>query len=122
MEAVIRNEPNLTLMLNTRAYGVTLQNGAMPRPLQLNEFRPIRRGKRRSVRYWRSIFDRGSGSNCRLQSSSTVPGMAGIGYYAGAEYRQGQESRSQHNEALAPLVAGDRTQGNTLYNSVLVTP
>ena len=48
-------------------------------------------------------------------------GHGWIGYYAGAEYRMGQEARSQFNESLAPLEAGKRTMGNCLYYAVIKT-
>ena len=37
-----------------------------------------------------------------------------VGYYAGAEYRTGRESRSEFGESLAPLVADRYTMGNSL--------
>jgi len=120
MESVIWNEPNLTLMLNTRAYGVTLKSGATPEPLQPNELDGS--GVSKAIRSVLAIDIR-SGQRIELSAPIFIDctGHGWIGYYAGAEYRHGQESRSQHGEALAPVVAGDRTQGNTLYNSVIVT-
>jgi len=37
-----------------------------------------------------------------------------VGYYAGADFRYGQESRDQHNESLAPLAASQMTLGSSL--------
>ena len=48
-------------------------------------------------------------------------GHGWIGYYAGAEYRMGQEARDEYHEALAPIEPGARTQGNTLYQAFIVT-
>ena len=48
-------------------------------------------------------------------------GHGWIGYYAGAEYRMGQEARYEFEESLAPVEAGRRTMGNSLYNAVIRT-
>ncbi len=37
-----------------------------------------------------------------------------VGYYAGADFRYGQESRDQHNESLAPVEASEMTLGSSL--------
>jgi hypothetical protein len=44
-------------------------------------------------------------------------GHGWIGYYAGAEYRMGQEGRDEFGESLAPEKAGSHTMGNSLYGA-----
>ena len=116
MERIIRGEPNLSLFLNTRAYDVTLKNGETPKPLASGQS-----GVQSAIDSVLAINAQ-TGQRLRFRAPIFIDctGHGWIGYYAGAEYHHGQEARSQYGEALAPVEAGDRTQGNTLYNSVIV--
>ena len=116
MEAIVRAEPNIQLFLKTRATGVRMKEGPV-RPLEPGETGApgeidavlaldVRTGQRRAF-------------HAPLFVDAT--GHAWIGYYAGAEYRVGMEARDEFGETLAPSEASRRTQGNTLYQAVIVT-
>jgi len=103
IESVVRAEENISLFLNTRATGVEMASeNRIKSVMALN----VRSGQR--MRFCAPLF-----IDCT--------GHGWIGYYAGAEYRMGQEARSEFNESLAPLKAGSRTMGNNLYNSEFQT-
>jgi len=57
-------------------------------------------------------------SNRQLRFNAPVfidcTGDGWVGYYAGADFRYGQESRDQHNESLAPPEASEMTLGSSL--------
>ena len=96
---VVRNEKNISLFLNTRATGVEKSTeDVIVSVIGLN----VRSGRR--LRFRGKLF-----IDCT--------GHGWIGYYSGAEYMMGQESRSQFNESLAPVKAGRHTMGNDLYNA-----
>ena len=97
MEAIVRAEKNISLYLNTRAIGVEMS--ARDRIKSVVALH-VRTGQR-------------MGFAAPLFIDCTGHGW--IGYYAGAEYRMGQEARAEFNESLAPVKAGKRTMGNTLY-------
>lgn len=99
IESIVRAEKNIRLFLNTRATGVEMVGeNRIKSVIALN----VRSGRR--MRFGAPLF-----IDCT--------GHGWIGYYAGAEYRMGQEARSQFNESLAPVNPGSRTMGNNLYNS-----
>jgi len=103
IEAILRNEKNISLFLNTRATGVEMHTDDRIRSvLALN----VRTGER--LCFMASLF-----IDCT--------GHGWVGYYAGAEYRQGQEARSEFDESLAPEKPGKRTMGNDLYKAEFVT-
>lgn len=102
IESVVRAEKNLSLFLNTRAYDVEMK-GAEIRSVQALD---VRTGQR--MTFVAPLF-----VDCT--------GHGWIGYYAGAYYRMGQEAREEFNESLAPIKAGKRTMGNSLYYAVIKT-
>jgi len=103
MEAVVRAEPGLALFLNTRATGVAMADKAtIGTVLALD----VRSGQRLS--FAAPLF-----IDCT--------GHGWIGYYAGAKFRMGQEAREEFGESLAPVKAGRRTMGNSLYKAVFKT-
>jgi hypothetical protein len=100
MEKIVRTETNISLFLNTRAYDVDMKGETrITSVIAVN----VRSGQR--MRFSAPLF-------------ADTTGHGWVGYYAGAEYRMGQESRSQFNESLAPIEAGNRTMGNNLYKAV----
>jgi len=121
MEAILRAEPNLTLLLNTRAYDVTLVGSKTPKQLASDE-----QGAEATIESVLAINVR-TGQRMSLTAPLFIDctGHGWIGYYAGAEYRHGKESRAAHGEPLAPvdpnLEGLGKTQGNTLYKQVFVT-
>jgi hypothetical protein len=99
IEAIVRAEKNISLFLNTRATGVEMAaEDRIKSVLALD----VKTGRR--MRFASPLF-----VDCT--------GHGWIGYYAGAEYRQGQEARSEFGESLAPIRAGKKTMGNDLYNT-----
>jgi hypothetical protein len=114
MEALLRVEPRLTLHTNTRCYGVDMADGQPPRPLEPGE--PGKAGRIASV----LAIDVTSGRRIRYRAPVFIDctGHGWVGFYAGAEYRQGEEARGEFGESLAPERATRRTQGNTLYQAV----
>jgi hypothetical protein len=115
MEAILRAEKNLSLFLNTRACGVQMKEGAAT-PLESGE-----KGRDGAIEAVLAIDVR---TGQRLSFGAPIfvdcTGHGWIGYYAGAEFRMGQEARSEYGESLAPERAGKRTQGNSLYQAVIV--
>jgi len=98
IEKVVRAEKNISLFLNTRANGVqTAGADRIKSVLALN----VHSGER--MEFLAPLF-----IDCT--------GHGWVGYYAGAEYRMGQEARAEFNESLAPVEPGKRTMGNNLYN------
>jgi len=103
IEAVLRKEENISLFLNTRATGVEMQmDDRIGSVLALT----VRTGER--LCFAAPLF-----VDCT--------GHGWVGYYAGAEYRQGQEASSEFDESLAPAKAGKKTMGNDLYKAEFVT-
>ena len=99
MEAIVRAEKNITLHLNTRAIGVEMSGKDRIKSVIALD---VRTGQRMS--FAAPLF-----IDCT--------GHGWVGYYAGAEYRMGQEARAEFNESLAPEKPGKRTMGNTLYQA-----
>ena len=97
--AVVAKEKNITLFLNTRATGVEMKDKqTISAVLGLN----VHNGQR--LRFRAPLF-------------VDTTGHGWVGYYAGAEYRQGTEKRSEFGEAMAPVEANDHTMGNSLYKT-----
>ncbi|MHC4756313.1 MAG: FAD-dependent oxidoreductase [Planctomycetota bacterium] len=103
IESVVRAEKNISLFLNTRAMDVEMASKQIIRSVIAQN---VHTGNR--IRFTAPLF-----IDCT--------GHGWIGYYAKAEYRMGQEARSEFNESLAPVKAGTRTMGNNLYNSEFKT-
>jgi hypothetical protein len=114
MEALLRGEPGLTLHTNTRCYGAELADNRPPRPLAAGE-----RGGAGRIAAVLAV-DVTSGRRIRYRAPIFIDctGHGWVGFYAGAEYRQGEEAREEFGESLAPELATPRTQGNTLYQAV----
>ena len=114
MEELLRAEPRITLHTNTRCQGVEMADGTPPRPLAADE-----RGEAGRIAAVLAI-DVTSGRRLRYRAPVFIDctGHAWVGFYAGAEYRQGEEARDEFGESMAPERATDRTQGNTLYQAV----
>ena len=102
IERIVRAEPNITLLLNTRATGVEM---ASPEKIKRVLALDVRTGQRLAL-------------SAPLFADCTGHGW--IGVYAGAEYRQGQEARAEFDESLAPVKAGRHTMGDSLYKAVIV--
>ena len=103
IESVVRAERNISLFLNSRATGV--EKGSKDRMKSVIAL-DVHAGRR--MRFCAPLF-----IDCT--------GHGWVGYYAGAEYRMGQEARREFNESLAPVRPGSRTMGNNLYNSAFKT-
>ncbi len=103
IERIVRAEENISLFLNTRATGVEMaENSRIKTVIALD----VHSGQR--MRFSALLF-------------ADTTGHGWIGYYAGAEFRMGQEARSEFNESLAPVSAGSKTMGNSLYKAVFET-
>jgi len=100
MEKVIRAESNISLFLNTRCTGVEMKGDNRIGAVVAMD---VHRGRR--MRFAAPLF-------------ADTTGHGWIGFYAGAEFRAGQEARHEFNESLAPVVATRKTMGNSLYKSV----
>jgi hypothetical protein len=101
IESIVRAEENISLFLNTRATDVVMK-------------------KRNTVE---SVLAIAVDTGQRMRFSAPVfidcTGHGWIGFYAGAEFRMGQEARSEFGESLAPVEAGNRTMGNCLYYAAI---
>lgn len=113
INAVVRGEPNIALFLNCRATGVTMRRGTG---------KPLAAGEKGQPGCIESVIALEVGTRRRLRFSAPLfadcTGHGWIGYYAGAEYRMGQEARAEFGESLAPVAAGTHTMGNSLYRAV----
>jgi hypothetical protein len=116
MEAIVRAEEDISLFLNTRATGVEMARGPGA---------PLEAGRRGEPGTIESVLalDVRSGQRMRFAAPLFIDctGHGWVGYYAGAEYRMGQEAREEFGESLAPVKPGKRTMGNSLYNCGIVT-
>ena len=102
IERIVRAEKNIDLFLNTRGTGVTMAaKDTIETVLALD----VRTGQRMAFAAPRFVDCTGHGW---------------IGFYAGAEFRMGQEARAEFGESLAPVKAGVRTMGNSLYKAIFV--
>jgi len=77
-------------------------------------FRAQKQGDRIASVDARNIY-----SNAQLRFAAPVfidcTGDGWVGYYAGADFRYGQEARHEHDEPLAPVRASKMTLGSTLF-------
>ena len=103
VERIVAAEPLLDLHLNTRATGVEMKDARTIRSVLALQ---VRSGRR--LRFTAPLF-----IDCT--------GHGWIGYWAGAEWRMGEEARSEYNEPDAPLVANAHTMGNDLYTAAFHT-
>jgi len=101
IERIVRAEKNIALFLNTRGTGVEM---AAADRIETVIAIDVRSGQR--MAFAAPLF-----IDCT--------GHGWIGFYAGAEYRMGQEARSEFGESLAPVKAGKRTMGNSLYKAII---
>ncbi|MBT3381593.1 MAG: FAD-dependent oxidoreductase [Lentisphaerae bacterium] len=100
MERIVRAEGNISLFLNTRSTGVEMASATrIGAVLALN----VHSGRR--MRFAAPLF-------------ADTTGHGWIGFYAGAEYRVGQEAKNEFNESMAPEKAVRKTMGNSLYKSI----
>jgi len=97
IEKVVRAQKNLDLFLNTRATGVVMKDKGTIDAVEALDVR--------------------AGTRYRLSGRLFVDctGDAWIGFWAGAEFRQGSESRDEYGETLEGKEANAQTMGNTLY-------
>lgn len=96
---VVARETNISLYLNTRATGVEMiDEGTISAVLGLN----VHSGRR--LRFRAPLF-------------IDTTGHGWIGFYAGAQWRMGTESKSEIDETLAPEKANPHTMGNCLYRA-----
>jgi len=93
-------EKNISLFRNTRATGVEMDGASRIRAIK--------------------ALDVFSGQRLKFEAPLFIDctGHGWIGYYARAEWRMGQEGRSEFNEVLAPEQPGVHTMGNTLYKAL----
>jgi len=97
IEQVVRGEPNIDLRLNTRAINVAMKDdetieAVLALDVHTNE---------------RLLFPGKIFIDCT--------GDGWIGFWAGALFRKGRESRSEFNESLAVDEADSRSMGNTIF-------
>ena len=102
IEAIVRAEKNISLFLNTRATGVAMN------------------GNKRIRSVWAWNVHTGHLLVFAAPRFIDCTGHGWIGCYAGAESRMGQEARAEFGETLAPVKAGKRTMGNSLYKAAIV--
>ena len=100
IERIVRAEKNISLFLNTRGTGVEMGAGDRIKTVIALD---VRTGQR--MAFAAPLF-----IDCT--------GHGWIGFYAGAEYRMGQEARAEFGESLAPVKTGSRTMGNSLYKAI----
>ena len=100
IERIVRAEKNISLFLNTRGTGVEMAAGNRIKTVIALD---VRSGQR--MAFAAPLF-----IDCT--------GHGWIGFYAGAEFRMGQEARAEFGESLAPVKTGSRTMGNSLYKAV----
>ena len=101
LEAIIRAERNIDLRLNTRSTGVEMKDKSTIAAVLALDVR--------------------TGERLRLAAPAFIDctGHGWVGFYAGAEFRQGEDARSEYNEPSAPATATPRTMGNTLQGNVV---
>ena len=103
IERIVRAEPGIDLHLNTRATGVEMKDAKTIRSVLTLQ---VRSGRR--LRFTAPLF-----VDCT--------GHGWVGYWAGAEWRVGEDARSEYHEPDAPLVANAHTMGNDLYTAAFHT-
>ena len=99
IEKVVRAQKSLDLFLNTRATGLAMKDKRVIEGVQaLN----VVTGQR--LAFAAPFF-----ADCT--------GDGWLGFWAGAEFRQGREARAEFDEPLAPEQADKHTMGNSLHNA-----
>ena len=97
LEKIVRAEKNIDLHLNVRATGVEMKaSNTIAAVLALD----VRSGQR--LRFAAPVF-------------IDTTGHGWVGFWAGADWRMGEEARSEYNEPDAPEKATTHTMGNDLY-------
>ncbi len=93
--AVVSAEPNITLFLGWRAFAAETNGNRIA-----------------SV----DIRNQRTNAEQRLHAPIFIDctGDGWLGFWAGADWRMGRESRAEHGESLAPVVGDVMTMGNTL--------
>ncbi|MCM8538312.1 MAG: FAD-dependent oxidoreductase [Lentisphaeraceae bacterium] len=94
---LVEAEANIDLFLNTRAIDVTMKDKKTISSVIAID---VKTGQRMS--FQAPLF-------------ADTTGHGWIGYYTGAEYRHGTESRHEFGESMAPVKANKFTMGNSLY-------
>ncbi len=95
----VRNEPNISLYLNTDVHEVEAEGPEADRRIK-------------SVTGWMMASER----RIRFESEQYIDctGDGLVGFLAGAKYRLGRESKDEYQEAWAPDVADEITLGSTI--------
>ncbi len=102
IEKVVR-AAGVELFLNTRATGVTMRD---EQTIEAVLAQNVHTGER--FAFFAPLF-----IDCT--------GDGWVGFWAGAEFRQGREGRDEFGESLAPEKPDNRTMGSSLYNARFVT-
>ena len=92
----VKNQPNLTVYLNTVLYDCETDGDRITAAICVQETTEMR------YRFTAPLF-----ADCT--------GNGTLGYYAGAEYRQGSESKDQTGELDAPEQPNNERMGNTIF-------
>lgn len=92
----VKNQPNLTVYLNTVLYDCETEGDRITAAICVQETTEMR------YRFVAPLF-----ADCT--------GHGTLGYYAGAEYRQGSESKAQTGELDAPEQPNNERMGNTIF-------
>ncbi len=92
----VKNQPNLTVYLNTVLYDCETDGDRITAAICVQETTEMR------YRFTAPLF-----ADCT--------GNGTLGYYAGAEYRQGSESKEQTGELDAPEQPNNERMGNTIF-------
>jgi len=121
-DRVIAAETNITLCLNTLAYGVRMNTGVIDPggtrkdPVVHPESVHVAGVGTGSIA---GVFARNlvSGRELLLRAPLFVDatGDGTLGFLAGAEYRYGREARGEYGESLAPVVPDRQIMGVTIY-------
>ena len=102
IEMVVRNEKNITVFPNTRAYSVNKEGNKIT-----------------SVDCFHTHTHKETRFEAPLFVDATGDGW--IGYWAGCEVRMGRESQEEFGESMAPAQPDSMTMGNSiLWNSVKI--
>ncbi len=91
----VKNEENLDLYLNTVMYDCDTEGNTITSIMCIQETTEMR------LRFTAPLFVDATGNGT-------------LGYYAGAEYRQGSESKAEFGEPHAPEQANNERMGNTV--------
>lgn len=91
----VKNEENLDLYLNTVMYDCDTEGSTITAIMCIQETTEMR------LRFTAPLFVDATGNGT-------------LGYYAGAEYRQGSESKAEFDEPHAPEQANNERMGNTV--------